>query len=111
MKILASGLNGKDINYCCEHCGCVLSLESKEDFYIAWVDKPYGTHFWEVYKDTQIPVYNIMCPECGNIVNIGGDPMDLDENLRNQLCLNNIAEIIFNREDWKERYKTDVRRK
>ena len=105
MKILSGNLNGEDINVNCSRCNANFSLESRDDFYIHnWVFKPinrYGVYDYSI----KIPEYYIKCPVCGYEIYIGLDPRDCEE----AIIHNVYADIIFNRKDWVERYKTKVK--
>lgn len=109
MKILSMNLNGEDINFSCPHCCASFDLESKDDFYInKWIFKPIN-RFGVCDYNIQIPEYNIKCPVCGYETYIGLDPRDCGEDFNKALLQGIYAEIIFNRKDWEERYKTKVK--
>lgn len=109
MKILFGNLNDKDINFNCKCCNASFNLESKDDFYIGnWTYKPisrYGAYDFNI----KIPEYSIKCPVCGFVTYIGTDPMDCGEDFNVGMLRGVYANIIFNRKDWKERYKTEVK--
>lgn len=108
MKILSGNLRDKDINFVCTSCNANFILESKEDFCIRWIHKPidrYGLHDHNI----KIPEYLVKCPVCGYETYIGLDPRDCGENFNTAFLRNLYADIIFNRKDWKERYKTEVK--
>ena len=109
MKILTMNLNGENINFSCLCCYASFNLESKDDFYISnWVFKPIN-RFGVCDYNIQIPEYNIECPVCGYKTYIGLDFRDCGDDFNNALIRNVYAEIIFNRKDWEERYKTKVK--
>ena len=108
MKILSGNLKDKDINFNCECCNANFILESKEDFCVRWIYKPidrYGIHDHNI----QIPEYSIICPVCGRETYIGLDHKDCGEDFNKVFLRNIYADIIFNRNDWAERYKTEVK--
>ena len=109
MKILSGNLKVKDINFNCKCCNANFNLESKDDFYINnWVYKPinrYGICNYNI----KIPEYSVKCPVCGYETYIGVDPMDCGEDFNMVMIRGIYADIIFNRKDWKERYKTEVK--
>lgn len=108
MKILSGDLKGKDINFTCLCCQANFNLESKDDFDIHWKYKPidkYGVCDWNI----KIPKYSIKCPVCGYETYLGIDPMDCGKDYNELMVRGVYADIIFNREDWKERYKTEIR--
>ena len=109
MKILSGNLKDKDINFNCGRCNANFNLESRDDFYIRnWVYKPIngdGIHDFNI----KIPDYYIKCPVCGYDTHIGLDPRDCGEDFNKVLIRNVYADIIFNRKDWAERYKTEVK--
>ena len=102
-------LNGADINFACKCCNSSFNLESKDDFCIDnYVYKPIdgeGRCDWNI----KIPQYSIECPVCGYKTYIGTDPMDCGEDFNKVMMRGVYANIIFNRNDWKERYKTEVK--
>ena len=108
MKILVMGLKDKDINFTCECCYANFNLESKDDFCINWRYKPIDRHGICDYN-IKIPVYSIKCPVCGHETYVGLDPIDCGEDFSIWLTQSVYADIIFNRKDWKERYKTEVK--
>lgn len=108
MKILSMDLNGKDINFGCRCCNASFNLESREDFFIHWVYKPIDRE-GRIDRNIKIPEYSIKCPVCGYETYIGVDPTDCGEDYNEVIMLGVYAGIIFNREDWLERYKTEVR--
>ena len=57
----------------------------------------------------QIPEYNIQCPVCGYTIYIGLDPIDCGEDFNKVIIRSAYADIIFNRNDWKEKYKTEIK--
>ena len=108
MKILSGNLKDKDINFNCKCCNANFILESKDDFCIRWKYKP--IHRDGIYdSNIKIPEYSIKCPVCGHEIYIGLDPMDCEEDFNKVFIRNLYADIIFNRKDWKERYKTEVK--
>lgn len=110
MRILSGNLRDKDINFNCIRCNANFNLESKDDFYIRhWVYKPInGDGICDF--NVKIPDYYIKCPVCGYETHIGLDPRDCGEDFNRVLIIRNVyADIIFNREDWEERYKTEVK--
>lgn len=110
MKILSGNLKDKNINFNCKRCNANFELESRDDFYINnWVYKPVNRYVVSDYN-IKIPVYSIKCPVCGYLTYIGVDPADCGDDYNETLIRNGYAEIIFNRDDWKERFKTDVKR-
>lgn len=108
MKMLAMGLKDKDINFTCECCYANFNLESKDDFCINWKYKPIDRNGICDYN-IKIPVYSIKCPVCGHETYVGLDPIDCGEDYNIGLIRSVCADIIFNRKDWKERYKTEVK--
>ena len=108
MKILSGDLNGKDINCCCRCCNASFSLESREDFCVSWKYKPIGSR-GQCDCSIKIPDYSIKCPVCGCEIFVGVDPLDCGEDYNKVLMRNVYAGIIFNRKDWVERYKTEVK--
>ena len=110
MKILSMDLKGEDINFGCKCCNASFNLESKDDFYIGnWVYKPinrYGVSDFNI----KIPEYSVKCPVCGYETYIGLDPRDCGEDYNMAIIQGVYADIIFNRKDWKERYKTEVKK-
>lgn len=108
MKILSMGLSGKDINFCCKCCNANFNLESKDDFNIRWEYKPVNRYGMCDYN-IKIPEYSVKCPVCGYETYIGIDPMDCGEDFNKAMGQNVYAVIIFNRKDWKERYKTEIK--
>lgn len=109
MKILSGNLKDKNINFNCKRCNANFELESRDDFYINnWIYKPVNRYAVSDYN-IKIPVYSIKCPVCGYSTYIGVDPADCGDDYNEALLRNCYAEIIFNRDDWKERFKTDVK--
>ena len=109
MKILFGNLQGKDINFNCIRCKANFNLKSKDDFCINnWVYKPINRDVLFDY-DIKIPEYRVKCPVCGYKTYIGLDPRDCGEDFNKVVTRNAYADIIFNREDWVERYKTEVK--
>ena len=107
MKILSGNLKDKDIHFNCERCNANFILESRDDFYIYnWVYKPINRDGVCDFN-IKIPEYYIKCPVCGYETRIGLDHRDCGEDYNNGL-VNVYADIIFNRKDWEERYKTEV---
>lgn len=109
MKILFGNLKDKNINISCKYCNANFNLESKDDFYINWVYKPinrYGTCDYNI----KIPEYSIKCPVCGYETYVGIDPIDCGEDFNRGMIRGAYADVIFNRKDWKERYKTEVKK-
>lgn len=108
MKILSGNLNDKDINFNCKCCYANFILESSDDFYIDnWVAMPIGRGRYN-FK-IKIPEYKVKCPVCGYVTYIGLDPMDCSEDFNKVIIQSAYADIIFNRKDWEERYKTEVK--
>lgn len=108
MKILSGNLKDKDINITCKCCNANFNLESKDDFDIHWIYKPvnrYGVCNYNI----KIPEYSVKCPVCGFVTYIGTDPMDCGEDFNVGMLRGAYADAIFNRKDWKERYKTEVK--
>ena len=106
MKILSGNLNDKDINFNCRCCNANFILESKDDFYIrSWIYKPINADICDF--SIKIPEYSIVCPVCGYEHYIGMDTADCGKDFRPYH--NVYTDVIFNRKDWKERYKTEVR--
>lgn len=98
-----------DIKLNCKCCNTHFVLESKDDFYInRWVYKPIDRHGVCDYN-IKIPEYSIICPMCGDKIYVGLDPRDCGEDFNKAMMQNVYADIIFNREDWEERYKTEVK--
>ena len=109
MKILSGNLKDKDINFNCKRCNANFNLESRDDFYIGnWIYKPINRHGICDYN-IKIPEYSIKCPVCRYEIYIGIDPMDCGEDFNKSTIRNIYGDIIFNRDDWKERYKTGIR--
>lgn len=107
MRILSGNLKDKDINFNCKCCNANFNLESRDDFYIRdWKYKPINRYGF-CDRNIKIPEYSIRCPICGYETYIGLDPRDCGEDYNNGL-VNVYADIIFNRKDWEERYKTEV---
>lgn len=107
MKILSGNLRDKDINFNCGCCNANFNLETRDDFCIRnWKYKPINRDGICDYN-IRIPEYSIICPVCGYETYIGLDPMDCGEDFNK--VLNVYADIIFNRKDWEERYKTEVK--
>lgn len=110
MKILSGNLKDKDINLNCTCCNANFILESKDDFCInSWVYKPINRDGICDYN-IKIPQYSIKCPVCGYETYIGLDPMDCGDDFNKSRIRGIYADIIFNRKDWKERYKTEVKK-
>ena len=107
MKILSGDLNSKDVNCCCRCCNASFSLESREDFDVCWKYKPINVFQYD--RNTMIPEYSIICPVCGCGIYVGLDPLDCDEDYNKALMRGMYADIIFNRKDWVERYKTEIK--
>ena len=109
MKILSGNLRDKDINFNCGRCNANFNLESRDDFYIRnWVYKPIDRD--GVYDfNIKIPDYYIKCPVCEYETHIGLDPRDCGEDFNGTLIRNVYADIIFNRNDWEEKYKTEIK--
>ena len=108
MKILSGNLKDKDINLNCKCCNANFSLESKDDLCIrSWKYQPTTgiSHNYNIL----IPEYSIICPVCGHEIYIGLDPRDYGEDFNAAFFRNLYADIIFNRKDWVERYKTEVK--
>lgn len=103
MKILSGNLNGKNIDCCCRCCHASFNLESREDFLIGWHYKPLDKYLNYDFK-TMIPCYHVKCPVCGNITYIGFDYRDYDE-----ATINAYGDVIFNRDDWEDRYRYSER--
>lgn len=98
-----------DIRLNCKCCNTTFILESKDDFYIRnWVYKPI-TRYGLCDYNIKIPEYSVKCPMCGYETYIGLDPMDCGEDFNKALTQNVYADIIFNRKDWEEKYKTKVK--
>ena len=111
MKILSGNLNNKDINFNCKCCNASFNLESKDDFHIGnWVYKPISRDGIYDYN-IKIPEYSVKCPICGYETYIGTDPIDCGEDFNIGMLRGVYADIIFNRKDWVERYKTAVKHK
>ena len=109
MKIISMDLNGKDINFVCKCCNASFNLESKDDFYIGnWVYKPIDRERRCDYN-IKIPEYSIKCSVCGYETYIGFDYRDCGEDFNKVFIQSVYADIIFNRNDWEERYKTEVK--
>lgn len=108
MKILSGNLRDKDINFNCKCCNANFNLESKDDFHIKWINKPIN-RFYVCDSNTKIPEYSVKCPVCGYETYIGLDPIDCGDDFNEAMMRGVYANIIFNREDWKERYKTEVK--
>lgn len=104
IKIISGNLKDKNIQIHCECCNCVYELETKDDFRINWMYKPFKDRY--DYK-TMMPEYSVVCPNCGHNVYIGLDKNDCGDVNFMPNCFNS---IIMNRPDWKSRYKTEVRR-
>ena len=108
MKILSGNLNNKDINFNCGCCNANFNLESRDDFYIRdWKYKPINRDGIYDYN-IKIPEYSVKCPVCGYETYIGLDPTDCGEDFNKALIRGVYADVIFNRNDWKARYKTEV---
>ena len=108
MKILSGNLKDKDINFDCICCRANFNLESKDDFHIHWIYKPMSRN--GIYDhNIKIPEYSIRCPVCGYKTYIGTDPADCGEDFNKGMLRGAYANVIFNRNDWKERYKTEVK--
>jgi len=111
MKILSMDLNGKDINFSCKCCNAVFNLESREDFFISnWIYKPIDRE-GRIDRSIKIPEYSIKCPVCDFVTYIGTDPMDCGEDFNIVILRGTYANAIFNRKDWKERYKTEAKKR
>lgn len=108
MKILSGNLKDKDINFTCKCCNANFNLESKDDFNIHWIYKPIKRHGICDYN-TKIPEYSVKCPVCDFVTYIGTDPVDCGEDFNTATFRGVYANAIFNRKDWKERYKTEVK--
>lgn len=109
MKILSGNLKDKDINFNCKCCNANFNLESKDDFYINnWVYKPISRDGICDYN-IKVPNYSIKCPICGYETHIGLDYRDCGEDFNKVFIQSVYADIIFNRNDWEERYKTEVK--
>ena len=108
MKILSGDLSGKDINFSCRCCNASFNLESKDDFYIKWMYKPINRYGYQD-RNIKIPVYSVICPVCGYKEYIGEDPRDCGDDYNETLIRNVYANIIFNRDDWGNRYKIDIK--
>ena len=94
MKIIKSGLAAKDgIHLTCQYCQCEFLVEDKKDWEIQeLIDLNY------VPFKRQIE-YGTRCPECHVRHIVGCNP--------NKCAYNLISpyKIIFDREDWEERYE------
>ena len=103
MKIISGNLKGENIQFNCNCCNCTYELESREDFKINWIVRPY---YDTCDHNIEIPEYSVSCPVCSHNIFIGLDEEDYEGAgiLRN--CYN---EIIMSRPDWKSRYKTEPR--
>ena len=109
MKILSGNLKDKDINFNCTRCNANFNLESKDDFHINdWKYKPINRDGICDYN-IKIPEYSIKCPVCGYETYIGLDPRDCGEDFNKVFIQGVYADIIFNRKDWVEKYKTEVK--
>ena len=108
MKILSGNLKDKDINISCKCCNANFNLESKDDFNINWIYKPVNRDGVRDYN-IKIPEYSIKCPVCGYKTYIGLDYRDCGEDFNKVFIQSVYTDIIFNRNDWEERYKTEVK--
>lgn len=105
MKIISGNLKNKNIQINCECCKCTYELESREDFEIHWVVRPY----YDTYNyNIEIPEYSVVCPQCGYNVYIGLDKNDYEGVNVFRSCFN---EIIMSRSDWESRYKIKPRKR
>lgn len=105
MRVISGNLKEKNIQINCEYCHCTYEIESREDFKVHWVTKPY----YDTYDyNTEIPEYSVVCPVCDYNIYIGVDEEDC-EGVR--MFSNCFAKVIMNRPDWTSRYKIKPRRR
>lgn len=105
MKIISGNLKNKNIQINCECCNCTFELESREDFEIHWVVRPY----YDTYNyNIEIPEYSISCPVCSHNIYIGLNEEDYEGVNIMPGCLN---KVIMSRPDWKSRYKVKPRKR
>lgn len=105
IKIISGNLKKKNIQINCQCCNCVYEIESRKDFTIHWVIKPY----YDTYDyNTEIPEYSVVCPVCGYSIHIGLDEEDYEGVNIMRNCFN---EVIMSRPDWKSRYKIAPRKR
>lgn len=97
MKIIHSGLlNKQGITYKCS-CGCLFKIEDKRDWSATVVS--------DVVSGNKYVEYQCHCPECGYEVNFGIDHNEYNRNEEGFMVSNS---LIFEREDWIEKYRLNV---
>ena len=96
MKILKDGLRAKDITFNCPACDCVYSLDDYKD----WIIHKKKV---DIKGDIFVYEYISICPQCTYEVFRACN----FNNLKSRNCFHNSihAEMIFNRDDFKERYE------
>lgn len=98
MKIICGDYFWKNIQFVCERYNCVYEVESKEDWSIDF-------HISFPYK-YDIPHYSVVCPNCGNIINLGYDQEDLqDTEAANTLCY--YIPLLKQRSDWNDKFRIE----
>ena len=96
MKTIKKGLNSKEgIFVKCPCCECEYLIEDRNDWKPRWV-KMY------TLSQREIPEYNVYCPECNEPFCINCNPRDFDPEEEGHFFTR--YSMIYNREDWVERY-------
>lgn len=97
MKILRDGLRGKDITFNCPACDCLYSLSDYKDWNMC------KKKIVDIKEDTFVYEYTSICPQCNYEVFRTCNFNNLES--RNRFYNSIHADIIFNRDDFKERYE------
>lgn len=95
MKILKRGFNSKEGIFVKCGCGCEYMIEDRNDWQPRWV---------RLYSpdNREIPEYEVRCPECNVPFCFTHNPKDFDPEVDGYFFTK--YEVIYNREDWVERY-------
>jgi hypothetical protein len=97
MKLLKSGLVSKDgIHFNCNYCRCEFLIEDRNDWTIQWL-KDLANN-----PPKKVAEYYVRCPECHTEHCIGCNPNKITHNLITPF------QIMFDREDWDERYDMET---
>lgn len=99
MRIIRNGyLADEGIIVTCPCCKCEFILEDRNDFE--------SKHLVGLgYSGIKLPSYNFECPQCRHPFSFGIDP-DVYEKTFGKFWYNPY-EIIFKRDDWKERFEVE----